>query len=217
LPQNIIMPTRIELVKVEVMGDNPDQFDKPFTLRIVLNVLEQPPRGTVDVKFTWSPIWDFPVDQELDELEVGPLSTIGQHELVLECEAPELCKIPDPTGQTALMVSLQYDNKEFLHLGFSVETHCTLADTPEEYTDPSTLLRRIGRCFPKATDIAWDAASLGEVSDEMLQGLAAHQRNDTAAKYRGDSSDDEEEESDEEDDAPSLKKARHEDAVSVTH
>ncbi|CUG91583.1 anti-silencing protein a-like protein, putative [Bodo saltans] len=204
------MPTRVELVKVEVIGENPDQFDEPFTLRIVLNVLEDPPKGTVDVKFTWSPIWDFPVDQELDELEVGPLSTIGQHELVLECDPPQLSKIPDPTGQTALMVSLQYNKHEFLHLGFSVETHCILEETPEEYTDPSTLRRKIGRCFPKATEIAWDAALLGELNEQTLQELAAHQRSGTQRKSERDdfTSDEDDEDGGDISDSGSAKPAK---------
>lgn len=213
------MPTRVDLVKVEVVGQNPDRFDNPFTLRVVLNVLEEPPRGTVDVKFTWSPIWDFPVDQELDELEVGPLSTIGQHDLVLECDPPLLSEIPDPTGQTALMVSLQYNQQEFLHLGFNVETNCTLPETPEEYTDPSVLIRKIGRCFPKATDIPWDAASVAELSEQELKELAAaastHPRNEISDDDVEDS--DGQEEEDLEDDAhrevalneqPAQKKAR---------
>lgn len=214
------MPTRVELLSAEVVGTNPDRFDRPFTLRVVLNVLEDPPRGTIDVRFTWSPIWELPVDQELDELEVGPLSTIGKHDLMLECDPPTLAEIPDPTGPTALMVSLQYKNSEFLHLGFNVETSCTLAETPEIYTDPSVLLRKIGRCFRKATDIAWDGdEASGAVNEKTLEGLVAaavggadnrRPRHTTSIDDSDDSGDESSDEEEEEDDELPTKKRREE-------
>lgn len=167
------MPTRIELAQVEVISSNPAPFDTPFSIRVVLNVLEDPPKKPVDVTFTWSPIWDFPVDQELDELEVGPFSTVGRHDFVLECDPPNIAEIPDPTGPTAMMVSFQYSGKEFLHLGFNIETVCTLPETPETYTDPAVLTRKIGRCFRKMTDIPWDSAELSVLSPAALAAAPA--------------------------------------------
>lgn len=158
------MSTRVELSGVEIVSANPASFADPFTLKVTLHVLENPPADPIDVKFTWSPIWDFNVDQELDELEVGPFSTIGKHEFVLECDPPSLDSIPDPTGPTALMVAFHYRGEEFLHLGFNVEVQSTLATTPDVYTDPSVLTRSIGRCFRKASSISWDAPPSNSVT-----------------------------------------------------
>lgn len=213
------MPTRVELASVEVVGSNPSPFNTPITLRIILHVLEKPPQKKVDVKFTWSPIWDFPVDQELDELEVGPFSTLGKHVCVLECDPPSLAGIPDPTGPTAMMVSFQYDGKEFLHLGFNIETTCLLPETPEEYTDGSVLSRKIGRCFRKMSDIPWDDAlseSAAVLSADDIVSMAAAGVGQNRRPATGDTSDEDYTDSDEDDDDDDVAAMNAEDVADIS-
>lgn len=150
------MTTRVTFCRAEVLGDNPGQFDAPISLRVVLEVFEKPPEGVIDVRFTWSPIWDDPVDQLLDEMEVGPLTHTGKHELVLESDPPAVKEIPDPTGPTALLVTFSYRGAEFLHLGFNVIVQFD-GELPEVFTSCEGLTRSITGCFPKQTAIAWDS------------------------------------------------------------
>ncbi|KAG5508872.1 hypothetical protein GH5_06084 [Leishmania sp. Ghana 2012 LV757] len=149
------MATRVELQKVQVVGANPTKFDDPIRLHIVLEVFENPPKEAIDVTFTWSPVWDFPVDQELDEMEVGPLTTIGRHEFTIESDPPNVVDIPDPTGPTALIVSLRYKGREFLHIGYNITVTCD-GDLPDVFTSAEQLTRHLGKCYPKVRDISWD-------------------------------------------------------------
>jgi histone chaperone ASF1 len=155
------MATRIELRKVKVVGNNPTKFDAPIQLHLVLEVYEKVPEGTVDVSFTWSPVWDFPVDQELDEMEVGPFTTLGKHEFTIESDPPDVTQIPDPTGPTALIVSLKYKGQEFLHIGYNVTVTCD-GEMPDVFTSASQLTREIGKCYPKLREITWDAEAPSE-------------------------------------------------------
>lgn len=150
------MATRVELRKIKVLGDNPGKFDAPITLHIVLEVFEQVPTEAIDVSFTWSPVWDFPVDQELDEMEVGPFTTLGKHEFTIESDPPDVTQIPDPTGPTALIVSLKYKGNEFLHIGYNVTVNCE-GDMPDVFESAAQLTREIGKCYPKLREISWDA------------------------------------------------------------
>lgn len=152
------MTTRVELRKVQVVGENPDKFDAPIRLHVALEVFEQPPQEPIDISFTWSPVWDFSVDQELDEMEVGPLTTHGRHEFTIESDPPDVAAIPDPTGPTALIVSLKYKGQEFLHIGYNVTVTCE-GEMPDVFTTAEQLTRHLGKCYPKMRDIAWDAAA----------------------------------------------------------
>ncbi|CAM37640.1 anti-silencing protein a-like protein [Leishmania braziliensis MHOM/BR/75/M2904] len=152
------MTTRVELRKVQVLGPTSSKFDDPIRMHLVLEVFEKPPKDAIDVTFTWSPVWDFPVDQELDEMEVGPLTTLGRHEFTIESDPPNVADIPDPTGPTALIVSLKYKGQEFLHIGYNVIVTCD-GDLPDVFTSTEQLTRHIGMCYPKVRHIAWDEAT----------------------------------------------------------
>eukprot|EP00796_Vickermania_ingenoplastis_P007545 gene7545-5324_t len=148
------MSTRVEFRRAKVLT-NPARFDAPISIQVVLDVFEKPPAEPLDVKFTWAPIWDTVVDQELDELAVGPLAHTGTHELTLESDPPDVTQIPDPTGPTALLLSFCYRGEEFLHLGFNVIVDLE-GDLPERFTSCERLTRRISGCVPKQTPIRWD-------------------------------------------------------------
>lgn len=176
------MTTQVYFRKASVAGPNPSPFDSPITLRVVLELQGKPLQDVIDVRFTWSPIWDTCVDQQLDELEVGPLSHIGTHELALSTDPPQISQIPDPTGPTALLVSFSYKGEEFLHLGFNVLAQFQKKlkkeknnskiegkksddksedeeEIPEIITSSEGVTRLIVEpCFPKHTSIkAWEA------------------------------------------------------------
>ncbi|EPY30712.1 histone chaperone ASF1 [Strigomonas culicis] len=169
------MTTRVELTKVQVLGKNPTSFDDPITLSVVLEVFERVPTDPIDVKFTWAPIWDFSVDQELDELEVGPLTTLGKHEFTIQSDGPDFSQVPDPTGPTALLVSFTYKNQEFLHLGFNTTITCD-GDIPDAFTSADQLTRFVGKCHPKHTVIQWDANASAENDTESINSACGEQR-----------------------------------------
>ena len=150
----------MNFVGAKVVSSNPAPFDSPFTIQVVLDVLDAHPTDAIDVAFKWSPVWDFDVDQALDELEAGPL-TLGKNTLTLECDPPHIQEIPDPTGPTALLVGFSYKGREFLHLGYNVQVECK-GETPEVFEDATQLQRTIGKYYPKVTTISW-----GEKEEEL--------------------------------------------------
>ncbi|CCW64953.1 unnamed protein product [Phytomonas sp. EM1] len=165
------MTTRIELRKITINGPNPSRFDDSIALKIVLEVFEKAPVAPIDIRFIWSPIWDFPVDQVLDELEVGPLTSLGKHEFLIESDPPDFRKIPDPTGPTALVISFCYLGREFLHVGYNVIVSCK-GEIPEVFTSAECLTRHLGRCFTKPKSIFWDAADdEGHQEDKSMSNL----------------------------------------------
>lgn len=201
------MTTQVHFRKATVIGPNPAPFDSPINLRVVLELQGKPLEDVIDVRFTWSPIWDTCVDQVLDELEVGPLSHSGTHELTLSSDPPRIAEIPDPTGPTALLVSFCYKSEEFLHLGFNilakfekdtqrVKNRSNAGDQitderdeeeeeeiPEIITSSEGVTRHIIEpCFPKHTCIkAWETlASKGSGETEENH----HEGGEDGAEYQ---------------------------------
>ncbi|ORC90671.1 uncharacterized protein TM35_000084690 [Trypanosoma theileri] len=201
------MTTRVSLCGVSIVGNNPAAFDEPISVKVLLEVFEKPPTLPIDVKFVWNPIWDFPVEQELDAFEVGPLTTLGRHELTLQSDPPDFAKIPDPTGPTALIITFSYDGREFLHLGYNAIVTCE-GEMPDVFLDAGQLRRHLTQCFPKQTMIVWD-------TDDCNGG----NNNDNGNGNDVDVDDDEHDEDDEdvkgvesshdEDESPPAKKAKH--------
>lgn len=149
------MSTRVELRKATAESRSVP-FTSPIKLSVILEVFERAPSKPIDVCFTWSPIWEEPVDQVLDEMEVGPL-LLGKQEFVLESDPPVLADIPDPTGPTALLVTFSYCGRQFLHLGFNVLVEFE-GEMPETFAEGDVRLqRRIIGCVPNRKEIQWDA------------------------------------------------------------
>ncbi|KEG10752.1 anti-silencing protein a-like protein [Trypanosoma grayi] len=156
----------------------------------------------------WKPIWDFPVEQDLDEFEVGPLTTLGKRELTLQSDPPDFAKIPDPTGPTALIISFSYKGREFLHLGYNAVVTCE-GDIPDVFTDAAQLRRHLMQCFPKQLTIPWDDD--GDDKNSFGIGDGAHEEDNGNAKHDGDDDDGNAVEghtSDSGDEVPPLKKAK---------
>ncbi|RNF03451.1 histone chaperone ASF1 [Trypanosoma rangeli] len=203
------MTTRLVLRDVSVVGNNPAPFSDPIALKVVLEVFEKPPVHAIDVKFTWKPIWDFPVDQELDEFEVGPLSTLGRHELMLQSDPPDFAQIPDPTGPTALIVSFTYMGREFLHLGYNAVVTCE-GEMPDVFENAEPLRRHLAQCFPKQLAIVWD-----ENTGDLMDGTSDNDNKSHSEAMTGGSDDDDEDDgmkgecaSDSESGEPPLKKLK---------
>jgi histone chaperone ASF1 len=189
-----VMQPRVKFVGAKLTSPNPSPFGTPFTLQIVLEVLDAVPKHPLDVIFTWSPVWDFDVDQTLDELEVGPL-TLGVNTLTMACDPPEVSKIPDPLGPTALLVSLQYQGSEFLHIGYHVSVQCLNgADPPEVFEDASLLVRTIGKGLPRLSTIPWDSAAgaLDEATEDPAAAVDADEVEQSEDSW-GEDEDEEEE------------------------
>lgn len=176
------MSTRVEFRKASILAPNPARFDDPIKIHIILEVLEKPLAETLDVRFLWSPICDEPADQMLDELEVGPLASIGKHELTLESDPPSIKDIPDPTAPTALLVSFFYRGKEFLHLGFHVVVQYD-GELPEVFTSCDGCTRQITSCYPKLIPIEWcDEEKTASSTEEAGHRDASSSRENSPAK-----------------------------------
>lgn len=202
------MTTRVELRKATILGPNPASFDAPIRLHVELEVFERAPTDVIDVTFTWSPIWDEPVDQELDEMEVGPLRHTGKHELTLECDPPNVAEIPDPTGPTALIVSFSYREKEFLHLGFNVVVQFDGEELPEVFESCEGLTRKIAGCFPKNTPIEWSDTVAAENDLQASSPTGVPSCSARAGNTTTDKEEEEEKEGDIDGTPPPAKKAR---------
>ncbi|EKG01344.1 hypothetical protein TCSYLVIO_007657 [Trypanosoma cruzi] len=200
------MATRVELRGISVVGSNPAPFSDPIVLKVLLELFEKPPVHAIDVKFTWKLIWDFPVDQELDEFEVGPLTTLGVHELTLQSDPPDFSKIPDPTGPTALIISFTYEGREFLHIGYNAVVTCE-GEMPDVFVSAEQLSRHLTQCFPKQLSIVWDERPADAVEDPSDDDSGSSDV-DKAEECAGEGDMDGERASDSGDGAPPLKRVK---------
>jgi len=142
----------VKFLKASMTGAAEQPFDQPITFRLHFDVTNDGDRTVVDgedtfeAKCIWAPIWDTNIDQVLDELEFGPLTTEGETVIELECEPPDVTRIPDPTGPTAFLVDIRRKGKPFVHVGFNMAIDNKTEEIPEVYTSGKLLTRRVGKC-----------------------------------------------------------------------
>lgn len=111
-------------------------------------------------------------DQVLDSVFVGPVVP-GQYRFVFQTDPPDYAKVPadDIVGVTVLLLTCSYKGREFIRVGYYVNTDYAdeaLRDDPPERPQLDRLVRTILENKPRVTKFAieWD-----DVPDAAGKGL----------------------------------------------
>ncbi|CAJ15961.1 anti-silencing protein ASF 1 like protein, putative [Trypanosoma equiperdum] len=109
----------VQLLEIELIGDNPSSYTQPMHWRMRLEALEALD-DTISIAFVWVGSAASPNhDQVLDSFDVGPLAQ-GVTEFTMECDPPQVELVPtqEVLGVTILVISFQYREQEFLRVGY---------------------------------------------------------------------------------------------------
>ncbi|POW12097.1 hypothetical protein PSHT_08187, partial [Puccinia striiformis] len=112
-----------------VVLENPARFTDPYRFKITFECI-----APLEDDIEWKLIYvgspqTTDKDQELDTCMVGPVP-VGVNSFTFEAAAPDPCQIPtnDIVGVTVILLTASYKNKEFVRVGYYVNTEY---DTPE--------------------------------------------------------------------------------------
>jgi len=147
-----------------VVYNNPARFTDPFKFEITFECI---PPG-VKEELEWKMIYvgsadEEKYDQELESVLVGPVN-VGKNKFTFEAPAPDPGKIPekDLLEITVLLLTCSYREKEFIRVGYYVNTDYgpdqSLALNPPMKPLPDKLWRNLLADKPRVTrfQIGWD-------------------------------------------------------------
>lgn len=174
----------VNVTQVAVL-DNPSRFTNPLQFEIqyecLFNLQED-----LEWKLTYvGSAEDEKHDQVLDSVYVGPV-VAGSYRFVFQADPPDVSKIPvsDIVGVTVLLLTCSYRDKEFIRVGYYVNTEYDseeLRETPPEVVMTDRLLRNILADKPRVTKfpIEFDATNIPTlVSGTGAGGAAGEQSMD---------------------------------------
>ncbi|CCW59780.1 unnamed protein product [Phytomonas sp. EM1] len=153
----------VQLLEIELKGDNPDMYGNPLNWRMRLESAEML-LEPITISFVWvGSASSSAFDQTLDSFDVGPLEK-GLTEIDLECDPPHLELVPpgDALGVTIVIISFQYRSQEFLRVGYYTQVAYFdkhLNEMPPEIPHKDLLGRFIAMPQPAitVTPIEWYA------------------------------------------------------------
>ncbi|KAI9604815.1 hypothetical protein H4Q26_002785 [Puccinia striiformis f. sp. tritici PST-130] len=138
-----------------VVLENPARFTDPYRFKITFECI-----APLEDDIEWKLIYvgspqTTDKDQELDTCMVGPVP-VGVNSFTFEAAAPDPCQIPtnDIVGVTVILLTASYKNKEFVRVGYYVNTE------PDPPVIPQ-LVRNVLAEKPRVTrfKITWDSQS----------------------------------------------------------
>lgn len=155
--------------------DNPARFENPFQFEIEFECIAPIP-DDIEWKLTYvGSAESDDYDQLLDSVDVGPMQ-VGPYKFVFQAEAPDPRRIPphDILGVTVILLSCFYHEKEFIRVGYYVNTEYDtpeLNEAPPEQIQYERLLRSILADKPRVTryQIDW---SDGATTADGAAGMA---------------------------------------------
>jgi|Transcript_11995 histone chaperone ASF1 len=122
----------VNVANVTVL-DNPARFDNPFQFEITFEILEH-----LADDLEWKLVYvgsaeSDEYDQEIDSVLVAPQG-VGPYKFVFQGDAPDPRRIPpnDLLGVTVILLSCYYHEKEFIRVGYYVNTEYDTAELNEE-------------------------------------------------------------------------------------
>eukprot|EP00835_Amoeboradix_gromovi_P004899 NODE_414_length_9102_cov_0.404754.p6 type:complete len:181 gc:universal NODE_414_length_9102_cov_0.404754:311-853(+) len=164
----------IHILEVKFNNDRSEFLDQ-IEMHIKYNAIETLQN---DVSFKVAYVFDPQqpkYDQELEELSIGPIPQ-GVGEFTITCDPPKLDNVPVELiyGVQVLTLTLSYENQEFCHIGYYVNTsykyeipfeeddngHLTFK-FPQNHPIVADLVRVIHDDKPRVTrkQIEWQASS----------------------------------------------------------
>jgi histone chaperone ASF1 len=135
----------VQLLELELQTPNPAPFTEGYQWRVRLQTLDELPLP-IDIAFTWVGSKNSEDhDQELDEIEVGPLP-VGTHEFQVEHDAPDHELIPkeDLINVTGLFMTFSYAGQQFLRVGYYVSV-AFWNDAFNATPPPTVEIQEVGR------------------------------------------------------------------------
>jgi len=154
--------------------DNPARFENPFQFEIEFECIAPIP-DDIEWKLTYvGSAESDDYDQLLDSVDVGPMQ-VGPYKFVFQAEAPDPRRIPthDILGVTVILLSCFYHEKEFIRIGYYVNTEYDapeLMEVPPEQIMYEKLVRNILVDKPRVTryQIDWgdNSAAAGAIVGE---------------------------------------------------
>eukprot|EP00316_Scyphosphaera_apsteinii_P022515 CAMPEP_0119313722 /NCGR_PEP_ID=MMETSP1333-20130426/30144_1 /TAXON_ID=418940 /ORGANISM="Scyphosphaera apsteinii, Strain RCC1455" /LENGTH=153 /DNA_ID=CAMNT_0007318633 /DNA_START=83 /DNA_END=541 /DNA_ORIENTATION=+ len=138
-----------------VVLDNPARFDNPFQFEVTFDILA-PITDDLEWKLTYvgsAETQEF--DQELDSVLVAPQG-VGPYKFVFQGDPPDARIIPphDLLGVTVILLSCFYHDREFIRIGYYINTEYDspdLNETPPEQPLYEHLVRNILADKPRVT------------------------------------------------------------------
>jgi len=135
--------------------DNPAKFDNPFQFEITFDIL-----APITDDLEWKLVYvgsahSEEYDQEIDSVLMAP-SAVGSFKFVFQGDPPDPRRIPpaDLLGVTVVLLSCFYRDKEFIRVGYYVNTEYAdpeLNENPPEQPLYDRLMRNILADKPRVT------------------------------------------------------------------
>mmetsp|Transcript_27382 Transcript_27382/g.64674 ORF Transcript_27382/g.64674 Transcript_27382/m.64674 type:complete len:210 (-) Transcript_27382:194-823(-) len=157
--------------------DNPARFENPFQFEIEFECIAPIP-DDIEWKLTYvGSAESDDYDQLLDSVDVGPMQ-VGPYKFVFQAEAPDPRRIPthDILGVTVILLSCFYHEKEFIRIGYYVNTEYDapeLMEAPPEQILYERLVRNILVDKPRVTryqiDWADNSAAAGAMAEATTE------------------------------------------------
>ena len=153
----------IQLNEIRLLGLNPTLYTTPLQFSFSCAVIEELPEA-LEVRFVWVGSGNTAAyDQVLETLLIGPLF-VGINEFVTDVAPPQwdLFPVTDILGDTLLLVSLLYSEREFLRVGYWV--HVAYVSDYDNTHPPQTIcIDRINRLLSSPTIIY-----MGEIPQDAI-------------------------------------------------
>jgi len=157
--------------------DNPARFENPFQFEIEFECIAPIP-DDIEWKLTYvGSAESDDYDQLLDSVDVGPMQ-VGPYKFVFQAEAPDPRRIPthDILGVTVILLSCFYHEKEFIRIGYYINTEYDapeLMESPPEQILYERLVRNILVDKPRVTryqiDWADNSAAAGAMAEATTE------------------------------------------------
>lgn len=173
-----------------VVLENPAKFTDPYRFKVTFECI-----APLEDDIEWKLIYvgsaqTTDKDQELDTCMVGPVP-VGVNSFTFEAAAPDPCQIPtnDIVGVTVILLTASYKNKEFVRVGYYVNTEYDDPELRALYSDSELiteemiqkrpdppiipkLVRNVLAEKPRVTrfKITWDSPCQPEPSDMPQEG-----------------------------------------------
>ena len=159
------MSSIVRVTNVDI--DNPEAaFTEGYSINIAFEVMEPLSKDII-----WKVIYighpdKEEYDQVLEDIEM-PVTSTASFKFNVTTEAPNIAMIPksEMLGVTALLVSCEYDNKEFFRVGYYVNSYYTdpeLNEEPPANPIIEKLQRSVLKDQPRVTNfqIEWDTGKV---------------------------------------------------------
>ena len=167
-----------------VVHNNPAPFASEFQFEIEFECIADLGGGDIEWKLTYvGSANSDSYDQELDEVEVGPVMPGQKYKIIFAAEAPDITKIPpsELLGVTVAFLSCSFHGREFVRVGYYVRTDYDseeLNTEPPATPIPERLVRTIVADQPRVTryQIDWMPPGMGQAMEtpaaEGMEGMA---------------------------------------------